>query len=260
MKTWTRVAATCAALEREPSLAPNPHLNGLFSDLVRTIVSAKGSPWFGAFGFATRLRRLCARGESELEHAWAHRIAASRRPDIELERFPYTENYRRLCEIELDLIKRSGRIRPCRVLFVGSGPLPLSAMILARRGVRVTAVDLDHAACEASRRLVARLGLSDRIEILRQDARAIDPSGYDVVLLAALVGATAREKRVLVNAMLRRMDSGGLLLARSARGWRTLLYPPVPERAITEGELRAVHHPTDDVINSALVFRAPRTV
>lgn len=51
------------------------------------------------------------------------------------------------------------------------------------------------------------------------------------------------------------MRPGAMLLARSARGLRTLLYPPVDLRAMPGFEVLEVVHPTDDVVNSVVVAR-----
>jgi nicotianamine synthase len=203
-----------------------------------------------------RLQQLCGAGEVELERAWADRIARSPRPADELARFPYLGNYRRLCRMELDTLAAAVD-RPVRsVAFVGSGPLPLSSLLLADElGVPVVNLDRDAAAVAASR-LVARALGSHHLAFRRVDADDADVSDHDVVVLAALVGDTPAAKRRVVRQLARTMAPGAALLARSARGLRTLLYPPLDLTDLAGFDLVTVVHPVHDVVNSAVLARA----
>jgi len=52
-----------------------------------------------------------------------------------------------------------------------------------------------------------------------------DLRDFDVVYVAALVGATSSEKREIFRKVLERMRPGALLVVRTAHALRTLLYP-----------------------------------
>ena len=52
------------------------------------------------------------------------------------------------------------------------------------------------------------------------------------------------------------MSPGAVLLARSARGMRSLLYPAIEPAAFDGFELQAVVHPVDEVVNSVVLARA----
>ena len=52
-----------------------------------------------------------------------------------------------------------------------------------------------------------------------------DLSDFDVVYVAALVGATSKEKREIFSKVLERMRPGALLVVRTAHALRKLLYP-----------------------------------
>ena len=252
MKTYFDLLLLSHDLRRQPSLKPSPLTNALFGRLVSTILRAPGHPMFGGFGLAWRLRKLSSEGESALETDWANRILEAADPRKEFDAFPYMQNYRDLVEMELGLLPLH-RLRT--ILFIGGGPLPMTPLLLAERGYNVTIIDRDDEACRLSREVVRALGLEPRIRIIREDAFRADPGGFDLVMLAALVGDSGHEKRLLINVLLERMGQESLLLARSARGWKALLYPPVPEAPIRAGETYACAHPTGNVINSAVVFR-----
>lgn len=256
----TELRALHLALDALPSLAPGASADDLFARLVRLVLavpddeaaSVLADPIIRAI--APQVRELCARGETELEFAWSERVLQARSPFDELALFPYIGNYRRLSRMEAGVLA-SAVGTPRSLAFVGAGPLPLSALFLARElDVTVDLLDNDPAAVDAAARLVRALGVRG-LESRLADAAQADLSGYDVVVLAALVGETADEKRRLLGRMSASMAPGSVLVARSARGLRTLLYPAVEPAALDGYEVLSVVHPVNDVINSAVLAR-----
>lgn len=243
-------------------LRPCPEVDALFHELVRMVVEvppATPARWgCASAATASDLRRLCAEGETQMERAWARRIAVADDPDRALADFPYAENYRRLVRLEVDVLGRTVRRRVAQVAFVGAGPLPLSALYLARMlGAPVDAVDRDPAATAEGRLVAAALGDSATVSFVRADATDVDFRRYDVVVLAALVGGTPAAKRGVLAHLGATMAPGAVLLARSARAARTLLYPPVDAADLGHLRLQTVVHPVDDVVNSVVVARVP---
>lgn len=244
-------------------LRPGPEVDELFGSLVRLVLATPAGDADDLLAdpavAAVRpgLHALCSTGEYEMELSWARRIAASATPHDELERFPYTGNYRQLSRMELDLLATVVDRPVRRVAFVGSGPLPLSSVLAATElGVPVDSFDRDPEAVALARRVVAALGLGGLAFHLADVADA-DLGAHDVVVLAALVGATAADKRAVLRRLAATMAPGAVLLARSARGLRSLLYPAIEPGALEGFELQAVVHPTDEVINSVVLARAP---
>ena len=241
-------------------LRPGPDVDELFGCLVRTVlatppdVAAHVLADPGVQALAGDLRELCRRGETELERAWSGRIAAGVSPGDELARFPYVDNYRRLVSMELDALAAVTATAQRSIAFVGAGPLPLSALLFARPGTSVHGFDRDQDAVDRARRTAASLGRSD-VRFDCADATAVDLGAYDVVVLAALVGATPAEKRLILGSLAAAMRPGATLLARSADGLRTLLYPAVEPDVLDGFDLLQVVHPTGDVINSAVLAR-----
>jgi hypothetical protein len=80
-----------------------------------------------------------------------------------------------------------------------------------------------------------------------------DLDAYDLVILAALVGEKPRCLRHLAA----HLGPGTTVVARSAHGLRTLLYPAVE---LPAGPLQLVDvvHPAAPVINSIVVARVSR--
>lgn len=261
------VAAVCDfyhELDSCPDLRPGGHADDVFGRLVRLVLTASDDDARRTLAdpdvrsLTPRLRELCARGECELEAHWAERIGTSPHPHADLSEFPYLDNYRLLSRMEADVITSvaDGPLRS--VAFGGCGPLPLSSLYYAQDlGVQVDNIDHDPAATYAARRVAKALGRDD-LRFHLADVASTDLRSYNVVVLAALVGATAAEKATLVRQVAASMTPGALLLVRSTRGMRTLLYPDVDLEPIPGLDVLTTVHPTGEVINSAIVARAGR--
>jgi nicotianamine synthase len=253
------------ALAAEPSLEPGPRTDALFTRLVALAVAPRSPQDVDAVLADPRLterlpdlRARCASGEYALERAWAHRVLASGDPHAALEGFPYLQNYRDLTRIEYHAVTGHAPRAPRRALFVGSGPLPLSALLLARHGVQVDALDVDPEAVELGGRLAAALG--DDVTVSEGDVLALDDLGaYDLVCVAALVGLDPDDKAAALSHVRSRMRPGAIVLARSAHSLRGLLYPvlEVADDGLGGLDPVAVLHPHTDVVNSVVLARVP---
>jgi len=229
------IEALAARLEALTDLRPRPEVNRAFDDLVHLVLT---TPDANALDnpvvqrLRPRLQELSARGEHELERAWS---AAD-----DIAGFPYLDHYRQLVAAELAAVGPA----PQRVLFVGSGPLPLSPMLLADHGLTVDALDVDPDAVAAAEKVANNVRF--RVgNLLHQH----DLAGYDLVVLAALV----TEKDRCLRHLAQRLVPGTLVAARSALGLRTLLYPSVE---LPPGlQLIDAVHPPPPVINSIVLAR-----
>lgn len=249
-------------LEDLPDVQPCPATNALFSALVEVVVSAPDHIASDVMrdrrvrAVASRVRQLCAEGEVALEHEWTRRITAHPRPNDELRRFPYLENYEQLIRMEVGMLASVLRVGTPSVAFLGCGPLPLSAIMLARAlDARIHIVDRDAQALGAANRLTTALGV-DTLLPCHADACTLTVADHDAVILAAMAGLPADEKSHILHHLSASMAPGAILLARSTRGVRTLLYPPVAAKDLCGFDVVNVVHPVNDVINSVVVARA----
>jgi len=162
---------------------------------------------------------LCGRAECQMEKWWCRRLIASR--DISfnsLAEFWYFENYRSLVNAELALL---GPALGRRALFLGSGALPLTAVLLARLvpELRVQCVDNDPEACELSRALIRKLGMEDRTTIMEGRAEEVAFQSSDLVICASLLQAP-----MLYDALAR--NGVRTVIIRDAEGLFRLCYKP----------------------------------
>ncbi len=260
-----QVCALHDALGARPHLEPEPETNDLFCRLVSLAVDPDAArhseavlthsaiaPLLGS------LRRLCAEGEYELERLWARRIVEHPDPRTELSRFPYLQNYRDLARLEHHAITGATSQPIRRVLFVGSGPLPLTSLLLDEQyGCEVDNLDREPDAVTAGAALAAALD-RPRLRFCVGELGDADLEGYDLVYLAALAGLDVDAKQRLLEHLGRRLGPGTLVLARSAHSLRGLLYPVLDPWDLSGLETLAVTHPFTDVVNSVVVARVPR--
>jgi nicotianamine synthase len=240
------------------SLAPSQPVNALFSELVQLCATSDGDQALRCSdiqAIAPALQRLCCEGEYELEREWARRIIDSAEPADELERFPYHGNYLQLVEMEAHALFGLGHTTVRTAAFIGSGPLPLSAILLTERfGIAVENVDREAEACGLAVKVTERLGLGQALRFHHCDLLEFGSlESFDVVFLAALVGTHRAEKRLLLAHLAARMRPGAVLLVRTASQLRTLLYPETRIEDLSGFAPQLVLHPLNEVINSVIV-------
>jgi len=171
-------------------------------------------------GRVARLQRWAARACGELEKAMAR---LGRRP----EELAYFQQVTQCCREEA---ARAAITRNARVLFIGCGAFPLSALALAEQiGCRVTALDSDPEAVLLARGVIEARGLADRVDVRLGHGEKTGAAGYSHVLVASLVG----RKRALLARLAASSAAGTVLLVRFGNGLRRLFNyglqaPPPP--------------------------------
>lgn len=258
------ICGLAARLEGLGDLSPRAEVNEAFVALVQHAMAKhpvrETQKILGELGDAAvlpRLRQLCAQGEFAMEKHWGERIRQAVQPMEEMMLFPYWENYRKLAKLEVAALREAvPGLR--KVLFVGAGPLPLTAYMYAQRhGLDVTNLDVDaDAVCCAIEWMQPLLDMAKPVPCLHMDVREFKDFGdYDVVVLAALVGLEQQEKREIVNHLAAHMHARQVLMARSVRGMRQLLYPAVQEADLQGFRVERMIHPRGDVVNSVVIAR-----
>lgn len=258
-----RIHHLADTLERT-DLRPGPEVDAAFTELVGLTLDLRSPESADVLALlgprVDHIRRLCAAGESELETAWADRIAAADDAVGELERFPYLANYRDLVTLELGVLGGLGA-RPRSAVVLGSGPLPLTGLLMADdHGLAVTLVDRDPECLLRGDAVAAALGTAGVRSVLADVASWLpaEVGSCDLVLLAALVGEDDAAKRAVLGDLARAMRPGAHLLVRSAAGLRELLYPPARVAGVPGLTMLVEVHPHHDVVNSVLVARVDR--
>ncbi|MEV1292707.1 nicotianamine synthase family protein [Pseudonocardia sp. NPDC049635] len=267
-RTAERLVALCEELE-DTDLRPCPRVDAAFGELVQLCchppTGCTATVLERVAPHIDRLRGLSSSGEGLMEHYWAGRIATAADPGAELERFPYLGNYLDLVRLELAALTAVGHATPRRVVVLGSGPLPLTGLVLAaRHGAEVLHVDRDPAALDSGTSVAEAVRIRTR-SLCADVSSTVLPTDLtteirraDLVLLGALVGADAPAKAAITARLAAAAGPDTAVLVRTAAGLRTLLYPQVCPADLPGLDVLLEVHPRTDVVNSVLVARAPR--
>lgn len=249
------------------SLKPSKDVDMLFTQLVHTCMPpahidvAKLSRRVQEI--RSNLIRLCGEAEGLLESHFSTILASHQDPLHHLNIFPYYSNYVKLAHLEFTLLKHhyADDHVPTRVAFVGSGPLPLTSIVLASNHLTTTTFhnfDIDPLANSMALALVSSdPDLSKRFAFHTTDIMSVTSAlkDFEIVFLAALVGMDKEAKVRVVDHLAKYMAPGALLMLRSAHGARAFLYPVVDPCDLRGFDVLSVFHPTDEVINSVVIAR-----
>jgi hypothetical protein len=228
---------TYRSLAGQSDLSPNnPAVNQGLGTLVATLQRWQAADFGDDLAeepslaeIAQQLPRLCGAAECEMEKWWCRKILQSVCPAVQaLEAFWYLENYRELCQAEYRMVAGAGAKR---FAFLGSGSLPMTAIILAQDHpeIEMRCVDSDAEACELSQKLIRWLGLADRITIHCMGAEDCTPRRDEIVICASLLQAPG-----LFPALER--AGAQRLMVRDAEGVYRFCYRPaaLPKRGFVE--------------------------
>ncbi len=121
-----------------------------------------------------------------------------------------------------------------RLLFVGSGPLPTTAMALvASLGRSFVCLDRDGRANTVAKQYLAAGGRDYGLTFIRQDVREFDAFGdFDAVVCAFLVGVETtpwpvRTRSAFIRRLAGRLPDDTPLVLRTPRALGGLIYPPL---------------------------------
>lgn len=262
-----RIMQIHASICKLESLRPSKQVNSLFTQLVKLCILPSSIDIRNLTEDVQLMREslinLCGRAEGLLELEFSSFLANIPQPLHHLNLFPYYENYVKLAGLEYKILYENGVVQPKKVAFVGSGPMPLTSIVMATHHMLSTHFDnfdIDESANDAARRIVAsEAELERRMKFETYDIMEVREKlgEYDCIFLAALVGMNKEEKVKILGHVRKYMKSGGILLVRSAHGARGFLYPVVDEDDLLGFEVLSIFHPTNEVINSVVLVRKP---
>jgi hypothetical protein len=188
-------------VDREIYQDPSGHLKAVFRQLDHLIAldvdkgSAEdimsNSRFNSAFDAITTFR---SQYTAELEAEQANSILQSGDPWKTLTDFTYLPNYIQLAQTEC----RGAGLKPGdTVLFLGSGPLPLTLIVLCHQhGTSGIGIEQDPKRVELSRKVIDKLGLSSQIRIIRGNQQTLPLAETPELIMVA---AQAEPKKEIFN-------------------------------------------------------------
>lgn len=237
-------------------LSPSEDTNRVFSNLVEDILNEKIQTDLMK-SKKTTLRDKCGEAEYRLEKYWTKRIINSAEPKKEICKFPYYQNYLKLADFEHSTLLSCCEDPDEEAIFVGGGPLPLTAILFAKKyGFNITILDRDEEAVRLCEKLLETLEIDG--DVVESDAKNFDNYGdYGTVHVASMVGKTKKEELSVFREIKSQKTRHGHIIARTVHGNRELLYRPVSKEAKSLFNVLAESRPSKDIINSTIVMKQP---
>lgn len=241
-----RIHRVYQRIARLQNLSVNEETLALFNELLVILRKHSDSellssdPYLQAI--AQPLRRIFAGAAYAYEKHWAEKLLEM--PDITAalqEHYPYREHYERATRLEFQALEACTE-KPIRhILMVGSGPLPMTSIQLAKNSeanLCIDNLDINGEATAIGQQICQNLGLAKHMNFLTGDVLdKADLNRYDAVWLAALAGDSHNKARLLKH-LHTQMQPGALLLARTACQLRGLIYPSITTTDLTPFTLR----------------------
>jgi len=202
-------------------------------------------------GVLAKSQQLYGQYETFLEESFVNVILHSGDIDL-LDPNNITQNYlmryRNLTANEVALAD----IKPeDRVLFIGSGPLPISAIEIARQtGCQIDCVEHFADKADTSRAVIDHLGMSGQVHVYTAEGQEFPVSNYSVIL----VGVLAQPKQEIINHIEQNTQEGVRVLARTTEGIREFIYP---EAEFTTSRFipRDINHAVKDQTLSTILLK-----
>jgi GNAT superfamily N-acetyltransferase len=158
--------------------------------------------------------------QTELEYQFAQGLV---RGEVNLSEYPLFERFGELVKAEVAL---TAGARPQRILFIASGPLPISAIHFhLQTGAPVDCVAREADAADITRRTLEKCGLGSTVRLIEEGA-GYDVSAYDVIV----VGALAKPKKNILTALRKQSRAGCQILCRTSRGLKRLAFAQTVEQ------------------------------
>jgi hypothetical protein len=163
--------------------------------------------------------------------------------------YPLFARFERLIDREIGLLNGYA---PKRFLFIGSGPMPITALCLQHRlGVQVDCLERFPDAVEESKTVTSNLGCAGDINIIQGYGEQFDVSEYDTILIALL----AKPKRAILENIARSCRPEARIICRTSDDSRSVFYEPTAPESIPPAFDVVTHARAgiDDTISSVLL-------
>jgi hypothetical protein len=258
-----KIVAVHALLTTESDLSPRNQKIGIaLRELVDLLLQSYGPAETAAIlnhpevaALRSSLLDRLSEAESALERFWSQRFRNRKTLHVrDLRKFLYWRNYERLLGMELKALAaiwRSKAQKHGEIVFVGGGPLPLSAIVLhMRTGKPVLCVDADAEASECAGKLLAKLSLS-QVSAVHKDGMDFDYGGASAIFIASLTNRKMDVAKRIVETC-----KEPVVAIRTVDGIRALLYCPADVAALKAAGLflAGQTEPDAETINSTLFF------
>ncbi len=186
---------------------------------------------------------------ARLETENALKILESDNPTKTLDSFQFYNRYIGLIENESQLAKFNA---DKTFVFLGSGPLPLTLIMFNKVfACKCIGIEQIPEVAELSQKVLKRLGLDEKIEIVVGDETIIEKLDYDILMVAALAEP---KERVFAN-IWEYVDENTPVIYRTYTGMRAILYSPVLDKDTRGFHKEIMLLPSGKTNNTSVLIR-----
>ncbi len=112
-----------------------------------------------------------------------------------------------------------------RIVFIGAGALPVTALLLAREiGAELLCLDIDREALRLASKVVERCGLASKV---RFSAAPVGASPFTARATHYIIASMVKNKRDVLGAIRRHMHDEAKVLLRGGEGIKSLINYPI---------------------------------
>ena len=203
---------------------------------------------------------LFASVSGRYEHYWAQTLLQSADPQTTLTtEYPWFSHYQRAVGLESNAIYALSGKQDLAVLMAGSGPLPITSLLLGLQGMTVSNLDIDSDALSVGQQVQQQVYPSQKQSFKCADiCQYEDFDQFDVVWLAALAGSSDVKKQILRH-LFTHMRPGSFVVVRTAFNLRQLLYPSITFNDLAPFIPKLKIQTYSDNFHSILIAQKPLT-
>jgi hypothetical protein len=198
-------------------------------------------------GLLEKLRNLYQTFEVNLETEFSNLVLGAP-ASLDYRTYPLYERFIKLVEHDVKLAQVKSEDR---VAFIGSGPFPITAILLNElTGCEVHCYEKSRERVELSRKIISYLGLDSKICIFNVAGEELQNNGYSVVLVAI----SAHPKRAIIERIQKCCDKNVRIVCRTADGLRNVFYSPIKDDSLLAYSLcDRIAAGIDETVSSALL-------
>ncbi|MGZ4840180.1 MAG: nicotianamine synthase family protein [Candidatus Angelobacter sp.] len=124
---------------------------------------------------------------------------------------------------------------PQRILFIGSGALPISAIHMhLQTGLPVDCVGRDRETVALAQQVLQKCNLDKSLRVFYEDDDAYEIYAYELIVVAA-----AKPKKSILRHLRKKCRPGCQILCRTSEGLRSLVYPAAKDRDVRGFHMKA---------------------
>lgn len=161
--------------------------------------------------------------------------------------------YRRFVKLIKNEIKLADIKKDNHVLFIGSGPLPISAILVNKfTSCQVVCVEKNKNRATISCQVLDSLGLSEKIKVINDNGKKLKENNCSVVIIALL----AKPKSDILDNIFKKTMTGTRIVCRTSDGARQAFYEPTEPNILRRYKIvDKIVAGADQTISSVLLLK-----